>query len=42
MQVNFGSVLQLFLIEVENEDFVPLLEEVPGEAAADTLSSLKM
>lgn len=37
----FGGVFQFFFVEVEDEDFVALLEEVSGEAAADALGRLK-
>ena len=37
MEVGVDGVVEFFLVKIEDEDFVALLEEMSGEAAADAL-----
>lgn len=39
LQVGFDRVFEFVFVEVEDEDFVTLLQEVSGQTATDALSS---
>lgn len=39
LQMNFGRVLKLLLIKVEDEDFMAFLQEVSREASSNSLGS---